>query len=311
MRIVFFGTPPAALPSLAKLLDAGHHVELVITQPDRPSGRGRRFTPSAVKTFALEHGLHCYQPERIRKEPEALEKIQRISPDLIVVVAYGQIIPASIIYFPRFHSINLHFSLLPNYRGASPVQWALLKGEKKTGVTIFELNEKMDEGDILVQHEVDIFPKETAGELETRLAQIGADLLQKTVENIDDIKPWPQDHSQATYAPRLTKEDGRVDWQKTALLLEREIRAFQPWPTSYTHLRDSRIKIIKAETSGSVPNFSSIPGSIYKISRDGIEVCCGQRSVLLIQSIQPQGKKPMDAHAFSLGAKIKINDVFS
>lgn len=310
MRIIFFGSPPAALPSLTKLLDAGHQIELVITQPDRPSGRGRQFTPSAVKTFAQEHRFSTYEPERIRKDPEALERIKEINPDLIVVVAYGQIIPASIIYFPRFHSINVHFSLLPKYRGASPVQWALLEGEKKTGVTIFELNEKMDEGDILVQQKIEIFPEETAGDLETRLAQAGADLLRQTVDTIWSIKSWPQDHSQATYAPRLTKEDGRIDWQKEALRLERQIRAFQPWPTSYAYLGEKRVKILKAKTSNTVPSPSSVPGSVWSIDKEGVEVCCGERSVLLIREIQPQGKKPMSAYAFTLGAKITSEDVF-
>ncbi len=310
MRIVFFGSPPAALPSLEMLLEAGHDIGLVITQPDRPTGRGRRLAPSAVKSFAQEYGLPTYEPERIRKDAEALERIQGVDPDLIVVVAYGQIIPASIIYLPRFDSINIHFSLLPKYRGASPVQWTILKGEEKTGLTIFKLNEKMDEGDILIQQEIDIYPEETAGELETRLSQAGADLLVKTVENLGGIKPWPQDHSQATYAPRLTKEDGLIDWQKGAQQLERQIRAFQPWPTSYTQLGEKRLKILKAKPSNTVPGCSCFPGAVWSIGKEGIEVCCGERSTLLIQDIQPQGKRPMSAHAFSLGAHIKPSDVF-
>ncbi len=310
MKIIFFGSPAASLPSLGKILVAGHDVELVITQPDRPSGRGRQFTPCPVKAFAQDHSLPTYEPERIRKDPKVLTKLQGINPDLIVVVAYGQIIPASIIYLPRFNSINLHFSLLPKYRGASPVQWALLEGETQTGLTVFELNEKMDEGDILAQQKVDILPEETAGELETRLAQAGAELLRKTIENIEGLKPWPQDHSQATYAPRLTKEDGRIDWQCQALRLERQVRAFQPWPTTYGYLGETRVKIMKAKSSDSVPSPTSIPGEILSIEKMGIEVCCGEKSVLLIQEIQPQGKKPMSAYAFSLGAKIKPEDVF-
>jgi len=310
MKIVFFGSPATSLPSLEKILDAGHHVELVITQPDRPSGRGKQFTPSAVKAFAQDHSLSTYEPERIRKDPEALKKLQGINPDLIVVVAYGQIIPASIIYLPRFNSINLHFSLLPRYRGASPVQWALLEGETQTGLTIFELNEKMDEGDILSQQKIDIFPEETAGELELRLAQEGAELLEKTIDNIEGLRPLPQDHSQATYAPRLTKEDGRMNWQSEAIRLERQVRAFQPWPTSYAYLGERRVKIMKAKSSDAVPHPTSIPGEILSLEKKGIEVCCGERSVLLIQEIQPQDKKPMSAYAFSLGAKIKPKDVF-
>lgn len=311
MNIVFFGSPPAALPSLRILLEAGHDIGLVITQPDRPSGRGRQFTPSAVKSFAIEHRLSTYEPKRIRKDPEALKKIQGVEPDLIVVVAYGQIIPGSIIYFPKFRSINVHFSLLPKYRGASPVQWALLGGEEKTGITIFELNEKMDEGNILIQQEIDIFPEDTAGELEIRLAEAGAHLLLRTVENIEEIKPRPQDHSQATYAPRLTKEDGRIDWEKGALFLERQVRAFQPWPTSYAYFRDKRVKILKAKKSDAVPDSFSVPGKVWRISKEGLYICCGERSLLLIQDIQPQGKRPMSAYAFSLGAHLKPEDVLS
>lgn len=310
MKIVFFGSPASALPSFKKLLDAGHRIELVIAQPDKPRGRGKKLTPPPVKDLAQKSNIPCYQPHKIRKDSEAFEKIKNIKPDLIVVVAYGQIIPASIIYLPKHNSVNLHFSLLPKYRGASPVQWALLMGEIKTGLTIFQLNEKMDEGDILSQEEVEILPDEKAYELEARLAEMGAELLVKTISQIDKIHHLKQDHSQATYAPKLKKEDGRIDWEYDALFIDRQVRAFTLWPSAFAFLNDKRVKIIEGKEEGE-PIHSSSPGKILAVSKAGIEVCCGRRSSYLIQKLQPENKKAMDAYAFSLGAKIKIGDTLS
>ena len=311
MKIVFFGSPPAALPSLRKILEAGHRVDLVITQQDRPAGRGRKLRPSAVKSFAIARQIPTYEPLRIRKDAEALDKIERIDPDINVVVAYGQIIPSSIIYLPKYNSINVHFSLLPKYRGASPVQWVLLQGETKTGVTIFELNEKMDEGDILSQEEVVIHPRETAGELESRLAQKGADLLVRTLEEIDKIHPSAQDHSQATYAPLLKKEDGRIDWEKHALYIERQVQAFNPWPSAFTFWGEKRIKILRGKRVTPGLALAGTPGSIKDSSKEGIEAICGQGSLFLIEELQPEGRKLMKAFAYSLGAKLKSGDAFS
>ena len=310
MRIVFFGTPTAALPSLRGILKAGHKVELIITQQDKPAGRGRKLRPSAVKSFAIAHQIPVYESPRIRKDAEASDRIKRINPDLNVVIAYGQIIPSSIIYLPKYNSINVHFSLLPKYRGASPVQWALLQGETQTGVTIFELNEKMDEGDILSQEKVLIHPGETAGELETRLAQKGANLLVKTLEEIDQIHTFPQDPSQATYASILKKEDGRIDWEKDALYIERQVLAFNPWPSAFTFLGGKRIKILRGKRLTPGLTLADIPGRIKDSSKEGIEVICGQGSLFLIQELQPEGKKPMKAYSYSLGAKLKSKDVF-
>ncbi len=307
MRIVFFGSPALALPSLKKLLEANHSIEFIITQPDKPSGRGKKLSPPPVKKVALDLNIPVYQPEKIRKDPVALEKIQKIQPDLNVVVAYGQIIPSSIIYHPRYNSINVHFSLLPKYRGASPVQWAILNGEKRTGITIFELNEKMDEGDILTQEEVDIFPHEGAAELEARLAEKGAELLVETIAKMDEITPLKQDHSIATYASQIKKENGRIEWTKHALHVERQVRAFTPWPSAYTFLGGKRIKIHKGRRIENkiVP---SSPGEILEIRKEGIEVCCGEGSVFLMESLQPENRKRMDSFAFSHGAKIKPGD---
>lgn len=311
MKIVFFGSPVLALPSLKKLLEADHSIDLIITQPDRPSGRGKKLMPCPVKKTALDLNIPYYQPLKIRKDKSALDKIKEIEPDLNVVVAYGQIIPSSIIYLPRYNSLNVHFSLLPKYRGASPVQRALLDGEAKTGITIFELNEKMDEGDILVQEEISVFPDENAAELGARLAQKGADLLIKAIAQIDKLKHRKQDHSQATYAPKIRKEDGKIDWTKNSLCIERRVRAFTPWPSAYAFLKDIRIKIHKGKKIGkeAPPGFSA--GKISGIKKEGIEVCCGEGSIYLIESLQPENRRSMDAYAFSLGAEIKPGDIFA
>jgi len=311
MKIVFFGSPVLALPSLKKLLETDHSIELIITQPDRPSGRGKKLKPCPVKKTALDLNIPYYQPLKIRKDEIVLDKIKEIEPDLNVVVAYGQIIPSSIIYLPRYNSLNVHFSLLPKYRGASPVQKALLDGEAKTGITIFELNEKMDEGDILVQEEVNIFPAENAADLEARLAQKGADLLIKTIAQIDKLKHRKQDHSQATYAPKIRKEDGKIDWTKNSLYIERRVRTFTPWPSAYAFLKDIRIKIHKGRKIEKEAPPGSSAGEISGIKKEGIEVCCGEGSIYLIESLQPENRKRMDAYAFSLGAEIKPGDIFA
>lgn len=310
MRIVFFGSPASALPSLKKLLESNHSIEFIITQPDKPFGRGKKVSPPPVKKIALDQNIPVYQPEKIRKDAGALEKIKKIQPDLNVVVAYGQIIPSSIIYLPKYNSINVHFSLLPKYRGASPVRWAILKGERKTGITIFELNEKMDEGDILTQEEFEILPDEGAVELEARLALKGAELLTETIAKIDEIKPRKQDHSIATYAPLIKKEDGRIDWINDALHVERQVRAFTPWPSVYTFLGEKRVKIHNGrKIEDRIEPFSA--GEILGVKKEGIEVCCGEGSVFLIESLQPENRNKMDAYAFSLGAKIKPGDKFT
>lgn len=308
MKVVFFGSPEAALPSLRKLLEAGHEVRLIITQPDKPSGRGRTLTPSPVKRFALEKGLPVYQPVRIRKDEQALDRIREAQPDINVVVAFGQIIPDSIIYLPRFRAINLHFSLLPKYRGAAPVQWAILNGESKTGLTIFELNDKMDEGDILSQEDVEITPGIKAFELEALLAQKGAALLVRTLSAIDRLPHIQQDHSQATYAPRLEKNNGRFDWIKDAGLIDRQVRAFSPWPGAFTFFKGRRILIHQGKASPGT-KLGRAHGEILSVSKTGLEVCCGGGNVYLIERLQQENRKEMDAYSFSLGMKLREGDI--
>jgi len=308
MRVVFFGSPATALPSLAKLLKGGHRVELVVCQPDKPAGRGKKLTPCPVKSFAAGKGLACYEPEKIRNDPVALEKIRAADPEIIIVVAYGQMIPTPIIDLPKYKSINVHFSLLPKYRGASPVQWAVLNGEEKTGVTIFRLNDKMDEGEILASEAISILPRENALNLETRLSHIGAELLHRTLASLDRLRPVEQDQTLATYAPKLKKEDGRIDWSQEADLVDRKVRAMTPWPSAYTFLRGRRLIIQEGQPSFETADQDS-PGKIASIEKYGILVCCRNRSLYLIQTLQPENKKSMGAFSFSLGGNIKASDV--
>ncbi|MFW6124061.1 MAG: methionyl-tRNA formyltransferase [Acidobacteriota bacterium] len=310
MRIVFFGSPETAIPSLKALLKAGHSIPLVITQPDKPSGRGRKLKSSPVKKYAEKNKIPVLQPKKIRKDQECLDTLKKINPDINVVVAYGQIIPSEIIYLPKYDSVNIHFSYLPKYRGASPVQWALLKGESQTGITIFRLNEKMDQGDIYAQKKVSIHPEENSLELEERLAETGAHFLVETLSQIKTLKPIPQDHSKATYAPLIKKKDGQISWEKDSQSIYNQIRAFNPWPSSFAYLKNTRIKIIKAKNLRQKTEPSVSPGEIVDISQKGMTVCCGHKTLLLIEELQPENKRIMSAYSFSLGARIKPGDTF-
>jgi len=309
MRTVFFGSPEAALPSLRALLDAGHGVELVVTQPDRPAGRGKHPTASAVKEFAFTRGLSVYQPERVRKDPAAAGLLRGTGADLSVVVAYGQILPLEIIGIPLHGTINVHFSLLPKYRGAAPVQAAVLAGEAKTGITIFRLNEKMDEGDILSSREIDISPKETAGELEARLATLGADLLVATIALIGSLAPTPQNPALATLAPKLRKEDGRIDWRLEASVIDRHVRAFTPRPSAFTFHKGQRMILLKGAPSLDVVVPSGPPGSVLRVTKRGFQVQAGAGSLYWIESLQPESRGPMDAYTYSLNGRATAGDI--
>lgn len=315
MRIVFFGSPAAALPSLEALLAAGHSIGLVVTQPDKPAGRGRRLRPCPVKAYAAAHGLQTYEPARIRRDPEALDRLKAACPDIHIVVAYGQIMPGPIIDFPHYRSLNVHFSLLPRYRGASPVSWAIRNGEKRTGVSIFRLNDKMDEGDVLASAETEIGAAETTGILETRLAALGADLLLQTLKDIDSIRPSPQNHGAATYAPKLKKDDGLIGWTGQGADVDRHIRAMTPWPTAFTFLRTERLIILEGQPQEKSvkpegrPNQGFVPGTVLEAGKTGIRILCGQGPDYRITRLQPEGRKPLDAAAFIAGGKIAAGDV--
>ena len=247
MNLVFFGSSITSLLVLKKIILAGHQVRLIITQPDRTSGRGNILSLSPVKIYALDHDIPIIQPSKIRKSLSSLAALEEIMPELNVIVAYGQIIPDSIIYLPKYNSINLHFSLLPKYRGASPVQWAILNGEKVTGISIIELEKKMDSGPLLAKQEVNILPGENAPGLESRLAQLGADLIIDTIARIKTVVHQPQDHTNASYAPLIQKNDGRIKWEKNAVWIDQQIRAFCAWPTSFTFYAGKRIKILRGK----------------------------------------------------------------
>jgi len=307
MKVVFFGSPSAALPSLEGLIRAGHHVELVVTQPDRPAGRGRRTTPSEVKKAAVEKGLPVLEPSRIRKDETAAERIRSADADVNVVVAYGQIIPDAIIYAPRHRSLNVHFSLLPRYRGAAPVQWTILNGDTETGVSIIELNDRMDEGDILAWTKVPVLSGETADELEARLASLGAELLIASLERIEDLPHVPQDHGRATLAPKIRKEDGRIDWGRTAEAVDRQVRALASNPGVYTFLRGRRLLVHRgrAMADGSP---SAAPGTVLGAGPEGLFIACGEGTSYLVERVQAEGRAVLSARAFSLGTRIEVGD---
>lgn len=306
MKVVFFGSPRAALPSLERLLESGHEVVMTVTQPDRPAGRRKGPAPPPVKEAALARAIPVLQPEKIRKDPGVLETLKEVAADVHVVVAYGQIIPASITDFPRYKSINVHFSLLPKYRGAAPVQWAILRGEERTGVTIFELNERMDEGDILSWMEVNIHPREKAHQLEERLSRIGASLLIKTLEEIAHLPRIPQNHSQATLAPRLRKDQGRIDWAKDCVAIDRMVRAFSTWPGAYTYLRGQRLVIHEGvPLPSSAP--AAAPGRISEIRKEGPLIGCGG-GAYLITRLQRENRKAMAAADFLRGTRIEAGE---
>jgi methionyl-tRNA formyltransferase len=308
MKIVFFGSPAAALPSLRGLIDAGHSVELVVTQPDKPAGRGRKLQPSAVKAFALEREIPVIEPAKIRTDESALERIRAAAPDLNVVVAYGQIIPNAIHAFPRYRSLNVHFSLLPKYRGAAPVQWAVLNGDAESGVTIIELDDRMDEGDILAVERVPVGPRETARELENRLAGLGAALLIETIERIDEIRRAVQDHGRASLAPKIKKEDGRIRWELNAVTVDRKVRALADRPGAYTFFKGRRIGILRGRNFETA-NAGLAPGTVFAVGKEGLTVACGGGTAFLVEELQPEGKSPMTAHVFSLGTKINPGDL--
>ena len=307
-RIVFFGTPSFALPALRSLLGGPDKVVGVVTQPDREKGRGRKVIFSPVKDLALHHGFIPLQPERA-KEESFQEAVEGIQPDLMVVVAYGQILPKSILDIPRYGAVNVHASLLPKYRGSAPIAWAILNGEKMTGVTTMVMDEGMDTGDILLQRETPIGEEETCEMLQDRLASSGAQLLKETLEKIKagNVRPIPQDHSKATYAPLLKKEDGRINWEKGAREIDRQVRAFNPWPGAFTTLGDQLLKIYKGEIRERIPTGRS--GAVVWIGSDFIEVETGKDS-FFIKEVQIEGRRRMTIREFLSGHPISAETVF-
>jgi len=300
MKLVFCGTPPFAVPSLERLAAEGFEIQLVVTQPDRPQGRGMVLTAPPVKQAAQTLSLPVIQPEKIKTNEEFRKQLEELKPETIVVVGYGRLIPAWMLALPPRGNINVHASLLPRYRGAAPIQWAIARGEVVTGATTMLLNEGLDTGDILLQDYIPIEREDTAITLTPRLAKLGADLLIKTLRGLErgTVRPKAQDHSRATLAPILNKEDGQVDFNRSAVEIHNRLRGFQPWPGATAQFRGKSLKITAArpESGGA----SLAPGEL-KREAEKLLVGCGGGSVLELLQLQPEGKKAMSAREFVSG----------
>lgn len=307
MKIVFMGTPQYSVETLKALIKAGHHIAAVFCQPDKPVGRKRILTAPPVKTFALEQGIEVYQPETVRTD-EAYEILKAISPDVIVVVAYGKILPERILTLPKFGCINGHASILPKYRGASPIQWAIVCGEKETGVTAMYMDKGMDTGDILEVSKTDIMPFETADELFERLSVLTADLLVETLRKAEQgtLVAVKQNENEATYAPIITKEMALIDFNKPAQDIFNLVRGFNSWPVAYCYLDGKRFKIYACEVSGSS---NAAPGTV--VDADSLKVVCGDNNCIVLKEVQLEGGKRMTAEDFLKGNKIPVGTVLS
>ncbi len=303
MRLIFMGTPEAAVPSLRRLLEDGHDVVAVWTQPDRPSGRGNKLTAPPVKQFALKRNLPVYQFAKVKTE-EALEMFASHEADAAIVVAYGRILPPGFLRAPRRGCVNVHFSLLPKYRGAAPVNWAIVRGETRTGVTTMKIDEGLDTGAILLQRETEIGREETAPQLMMRLAESGAEALGETLNRIDGIEPRAQNDAEATHAPVLRREDGLIDWSLSAGEIERRVRGFRPWPNAYTLVENRRLVIWRASVLERVDGGDRV-GEIVEASGDDLVVCCGGGTGLKLLEVQPETKRAMRTRDFLNGARLK------
>lgn len=302
MRIVFLGSGAFAIPGFQALLDAGHEVAALVTQPDRERGRGRRPAPPPLKPVAERSGVSVLQPPRVR-EPAVQEELRRLAPELQVVVAYGQILPRSVIDIAPRGTLNAHASLLPRLRGAAPIQWAIANGEAETGVTTMLIDEGLDTGPTLLSRATPIGPEETAAELEPRLARLAAEVLLDTVAGLAEgrLSPTPQDHSRATFAPILKREDGRLDWNRPARTLALRVRGFHPWPGTHTSLAGRLLKVRAARVEASGPGE---PGAVMAVDREGVVVACAEGTRLRLLQVQPESRKPMPASAFAAGARL-------
>jgi methionyl-tRNA formyltransferase len=310
LRIVFCGTPAFAVPSLRHLIaQPDFRVEAVVTQPDRPRGRGQETAGSPVKDAAVAAGIPVYQPEKIKSE-EAYDYFKRLAPDVVVIIAYGQIIPQRLIDIPRLGWINLHASLLPKYRGAAPVNWAIVNGETRTGLTTMQIDAGLDSGPILLKRETEIGPDETTPELTVRLAELGGPLVEETLRKLDqgEITPAAQDNSRATFAPILKKDDGRIDWSLSAHKIYNRIRGLQPWPGAFTTFRGKTCQIwgkpLRPISAG------GMPGAILPTREDGLLVICGGSTVLRVEQVQLEGRNRVTDGGFMNGARIVPGERF-
>jgi methionyl-tRNA formyltransferase len=306
MKIIFMGSAAFAVPSLNELHKAGHNIEVVITQPDKPAGRGRKLSSPPVAEQAKQSNLPLYQPKSV-KAKKVIEKISSLEPDIIVIVAYGKILPKELLELPRLKCVNVHASLLPKYRGAAPMNWAIVNGEKETGVTTMFINEELDAGDMLLSKSIPIGDDDTTLTLQEKLASIGADVLLETIEKIKDgtIKPEPQDGTKATFAPIMKKEDGYINWNKGSLEIRNLIRGMQPWPSAYTHLDGKMLKIYCATILETT--VTETPGTVLAAG-DDIVVATGDGK-LCINELQLEGKRRMTSTDFLHGHKVKTGTI--
>ena len=324
MRIIFMGTPDFAVPALNALCESGQDVILAVTQPDRQKGRGRKVIQTPVSVCAQKWGVPVFQPVRIR-EPEAIARIRDLSPDLIVVAAFGQILPQELLDIPRLGCVNIHASLLPRLRGAAPIQWAVINGDAQSGITLMQMDAGLDTGDILFQESLPIEPGETGESLYEKLAALGGDMIVRCLPAIEagEISPVPQDDGQSTYAPMLRKEMGEIDWSMPAEQIERRLRGMTPWPGAFTRFEGHVLKIWRAEAAdavdagGSGPADSSaepsqgegaVPGTVLSTDKKSIYVATGEGALRLLE-VQAEGKKRMDTGAFLRGTRISDGTV--
>ncbi|SDQ05921.1 methionyl-tRNA formyltransferase [Carnobacterium viridans] len=309
IKIVFMGTPAFSVPILEALIDSEYEVVAVVTQPDRPVGRKKILTASPVKAAAVQHDLPVFQPEKISGSPE-METLIALEPDLIVTAAFGQFLPQKLLSVPKYGAINVHASLLPKYRGGAPVHYALMKGEKETGVSIMYMEKKMDAGDILAQKSLDITRNDDVGTLFDRLSALGKDLLMDTLPKLlaGDITPVKQNEEEVTYSPNIKREEELVDWTKTAAEVDYQVRGLRPWPVAYTLLEGNRLKLW--DVTPTEEKTTAVPGTIIRIEKEAVYIACGDQTVVKINEVQPAGKSKMTVMAFlsGVGSQLKVGE---
>lgn len=307
MKVIFMGTPDFSVGTLKALVEAGYEVVLAVTQPDKPKGRGKEMQFTPVKECATEYGIPVYQPKRIR-EPECVQVLRNYEADIMVVVAFGQILPKEILEMCPYGCVNVHASLLPKYRGAAPIQWAIIDGEEVTGVTTMQMNEGLDTGDMLLKTEVAIEPKETGGSLHDKLSEAGATLCVETLKALEahTITPIPQGEMTTAYAKMLDKQLGNIDWKKSATEIERLIRGLSPWPSAYTSWNGNVMKIWDASALEETER--NVPGMIVRVEKDAFYIQTGS-GLLKVSELQIPGKKRMDAGAFLRGYQVKEGEI--
>lgn len=311
MKVIFMGTPEFSVGTLEALIEAGHEVALAVTQPDKPKGRGGKMQYTPVKEAALKHGIPVFQPKKVR-EPECVEELKRYNADIIVVIAFGQILPKELLEMTPFGCVNVHASLLPKYRGAAPIQWAVIDGEEVSGVTTMQMDEGLDTGDMLLKTEIRLDEKETGGSLHDKLAAAGAELCVRTLKGLEEktVVPKPQGESPTAYARMLDKKLGNIDWSRDAESIERLVRGLNPWPSAYTNWDGKVMKIWEARAEKKAAETGGVPGTVISVEKDGFCVETGD-GVLKVLALQIPGKKRMEADAFLRGYEIAPGTVLS